>query len=194
MSNLEYKEKFSDNVWFTRKARIQSEKRLLKNHNHSQLLLIYFTLIGAIASIITLKYEYFLGDNTSLILAIFSVIILVLSLIVTNFNFKERSNSFKNNYIELQKLYEELVPLEKANSDSSSLKNKYYKILELCDNHEKIDDICSRVENSKNLYSRKPSLWEYIIYFSYKIGKFFFIISCYVLIPLLFVLYKFCII
>ena len=49
----EYEEKFSDNVWFTRKARIQSEKRLKRNHIHSQLLLIEYTLLASILSVIT---------------------------------------------------------------------------------------------------------------------------------------------
>ena len=101
----EYEEKFSDNVWFTRKARIQSEKRLKRNHIHSQLLLIEYTLLASILSVVTLRYNKILGEDTDILIAVFSIIILVISLVITNLDFNERANSFKINYIQLQEIY-----------------------------------------------------------------------------------------
>ena len=111
----EYEEKFSDNVWFTRKARIQSEKRLKRNHIHSQLLLIEYTLLASILSVVTLRYNKILGEDTDILIAVFSIIILVISLVITNLDFNERANSFKINYIQLQEIYLESKELEKDN-------------------------------------------------------------------------------
>ena len=174
----------SDNIWFTRKARIQSEKRLLTNHTHSQLLLIYYSLWGVGFSIIAIKYDKFLGDDTSILVAIFSVIILVASLVVTNFSFKERSNQFKDNYVKLQELYNNSKKNTNEVEELKEIEKEYYKALKSVENHLNIDDICARVEIATSLSSRHPSVCEICKCYFYKVWKFFTIVSLYAL-PLL---------
>lgn len=181
----EYKEKFSDNIWFTRKARIQSAERLKNSHKHTQLLLIEYTLIVAILSVIVLRYNNLLGSDTDMILAIMSIVILVLSLVITNFDMKERSNKFFNNYVNLQTLYleardvEKIKDLEDAKTEMMSIKEKYKKVLLAVENHLPIDDICVRVENASTLDSRHPSRMEHFKCCWYKAKKFCLYFSLY---------------
>lgn len=168
-----YIEKFSDNIWFTRKARVQSSERLKNDHTHTQLLLVEYTLIGAVLSVIVIRHNKLFGSDTDIMLAIMSIVILVLSLVITNFNMKERSNIFFNNYVQLQLIYLESKEIEKIeNSDMSDVREKYKKALLDVENHTVMDDICARVENAKSLYSRHPTCVEYFKCFGYKTIKF----------------------
>lgn len=167
------KEKFSDKIWFTRKARIQTTIRLKNNHTHSQLLLVWYTLIGAILSVIVLKYDKFLGNDTGVLLAIISIFILVLSLVITNFNMKERSERFYKNHIQLQDLYDKAKDLEIASEegeviDYGDIKLNYQKLQDsINESHTNLDDICARVENSAGLTTRKTTKLEHVKCFLY---------------------------
>ena len=187
----EYEEKFSDNVWFTRKARIQSEKRLRRNHIHSQLLLIEYTLLASILSVVTLRYNKILGEDTDILIAVFSIIILVISLVITNLDFNERANSFKINYIQLQEIYLESKELEKDNKSLVDVRKLYSKALESIENHELIDDIWARVENSSGLKSRKPTKLEYSYYYGYRFCAFVVLLILYIL-PVITISIMFC--
>ncbi|WP_373033925.1 SLATT domain-containing protein [Sulfurovum sp.] len=174
-----YKEKFSDNIWFTRKARIHATERLKKSHEHSQLLLIEYTLLGSILAIIILRHSNLLGEDTDILMTIMSVVILVLSLVITNFDMKERSNMFFKNYIKLQTIYLETLEIEKVNGNLASVKEQYQLALLEVENHLRIDDICIRVDNAKTLYSRKPTFLEYVKCYIYKFCCFTFLTMLY---------------
>ncbi len=48
---------FSDNIWWTKKARIEAEKRLLMYSFQSQVLLLWYSFSGVAASIYHLKKQ-----------------------------------------------------------------------------------------------------------------------------------------
>jgi len=173
--------KLSDNIWFTRKARIQASERLLSNDNHSQILLVIYSIINTCLAVILLKNSSMLGGNTDLALVIMSIVILVTSLFVTTKNFKSRAESFKNHYIELQKLYFEALDAEENNSkeDMVKIRKRYTDLLELSENHNTIDDFVFRVLNKNNLTSRKPTVYEILTAYGYMILRLVTIILLY---------------
>ncbi|HMT94197.1 SLATT domain-containing protein [uncultured Thiothrix sp.] len=173
--------KLSDNIWFTRKARIQASERLLSNDNHSQILLIIYSIINTCLAVILLKDSSMLGGKTDLALVIMSIVILVTSLFVTNKNFKSRAEALKNHYIELQNLYFLALDAEKNEDQEkiNELRAKYTDLLELSENHNTIDDYVFRVFNKSSLTSRKPSKYEIVITLGYKIARLLILIFLY---------------
>ncbi|OCQ24059.1 hypothetical protein A7985_05565 [Pseudoalteromonas luteoviolacea] len=154
-----------DHIWFTRKARIFASERLLSNNKHSQYILIYYSLLNVIISIYSTKYELILGESTSLHLIIMATSILVLSLIVSNMDYKRKALEFKDNYINLQLLLED-------KSIHISLKwKKYCELLKQTDNHAHIDDLMFRVLNRHTLTSRKPMKREIAHVYLYRLAK-----------------------
>lgn len=176
MSNL------SDNIWFTRKARIQTSERLLSNDNHSQIMLIVYSLISLILSIVLLKNTQAIGAYSDMIGVVMSLIITIISLVIGGKNFKGRGLSLKNHYISLQRLYLRAIDAE-ANNDLDKLaiiREEYNNILELEENHHSIDDIVFRVLNRQNLTTRKPNKMEILIAYSYKVIRYATIVFIYI--------------
>jgi hypothetical protein len=151
--------KLSDKIWFTRKARIQSSERLLMNNLHAQSTLILYSLVNVALSIYMLKETNPVGKNSDITLTIISVCILVLSLFISNIDFKGRAEKLKNNYIELQSLYERA---DLADADESKINTEYLKLLSDSENHKTIDDKFFRVTNYKTLSSRQPTIPDFI--------------------------------
>jgi hypothetical protein len=158
--------KFSDNIWFTRKARIQASERLRWNGLHAQLILIVYSLANVGFSIAALKYPDFLSGDSDIALITMSICILVISMFITNIDFKGRSQSFKDNYIKLQLLY------ENSTGDESGCVIAYTELLHECENHQPIDDKFFRVSNSSTLDSRKPTFIEYASVGFYVVTRF----------------------
>jgi len=71
---------FADNVWWTRKARIQTEKRLLSNALQSQVLLLWYSFSGVAVSIYYLKATASNQDLAGVAWVVYSV--LVLSIVI----------------------------------------------------------------------------------------------------------------
>lgn len=179
--NDTYTNRFSDNIWFTRKARIQSEDRLKKQHFHSQLLLVYYTFLAACISIISIKYNHVLGQDTNIIMAIFSIAILVTSLVITTLDFNERSKNFRANYIKLQNIYLRAKAIEKKQEDLTPIQKEYELALSSIENHDKIDDLYARIEAFSTLTSRIPTLKEQRLYKFFKIRYYSFLVIFYTL-------------
>jgi hypothetical protein len=99
------------------------------------------------------------GKNSDITLTIISVCILVLSLFISNIDFKGRAEKLKNNYIELQSLYERA---DLADADESKINTEYLKLLSDSENHKTIDDKFFRVTNYKTLSSRQPTIPDFI--------------------------------
>lgn len=125
---------FSDNVWWTRKARIQAEKRLLSNAFQSQILLLWYSFSGVASAVYYLK-----SDGTSsnpevstIAWLVFSVLVLCISGFINGLSFKERAALIKESYETLNGLYlKSLSP----NSDLPKLGDEYEQILGVCENH-----------------------------------------------------------
>ena len=53
-----------DNIWFTYKARINAHHRLEWLEKHSQFILVWYAILSAILSIVTIRFPTVLGSNT----------------------------------------------------------------------------------------------------------------------------------
>lgn len=125
---------FSDNVWWTRKARIQAEKRLLSNAFQSQILLLWYSFSGVASAI----YYLNLGESSSnpglngIAWVVFSVLVLCISGFINGLSFKERAGLIKECYETLNGLYHK-SKVEGANL--FQLNSEYDQILGVCENH-----------------------------------------------------------
>lgn len=129
---------FSDNVWWTRKARIQAEKRLLANSFQSQLLLLWYSFFGVAASIYYLKVDNqsALNNLSGISWVVYSVLVLCMSGFISGLSFKERAGLIKESYEALQLIY------QRSRSDSFEIDviaKDYEEILSLCENHNDHD-------------------------------------------------------
>lgn len=131
---------FSDKIWWTRKARIQTEKRLLNNALHANLLLLWYSFCSAASAIYYLNTN---NDNTTHDLvgvswAIFSVLVLCIAGFINGLTYKERAGQVKVCYEDLNKLYKRVLDQAK-DSDISHLSVEYEQILGVCENHSELD-------------------------------------------------------
>jgi hypothetical protein len=129
---------FSDNVWWTRKARIQAEKRLLSNAFQSQLLLLWYSFFGVAVSIFYLKFTPSPGqeDLAGISWIVYSVLVLSISGFIAGLSFKERSGLIKESYETLNTFY------HKANENDADIEQisaEYEQIMGLCENHTDYD-------------------------------------------------------
>lgn len=138
---------FSNNVWWTRKARIQTEKRLLSNAFQSQLILLWYTFFGVAVSIYYLKIS---SDNdvAGVSWVIYSVLCLSISGFIAGLSFKERAGLVKESYETLQVLYLKAKSIKESDEqsancinpdDKSQLANEYSNVMGLCENHTDFD-------------------------------------------------------
>lgn len=122
---------FSDNIWWTRKARIQTEKRLLANAFQSQILLLWYSFASVAASIFYLKV-----DDTDHLAGVswvvFSVLVLCISGFINGLSFKERAGLVKECYETLNGLYQRARPND---ADIDALAQEYEQVLGVCENH-----------------------------------------------------------
>nr|WP_170930271.1 SLATT domain-containing protein [Pseudomonas sp. B35(2017)] len=149
-----------DKVWFTYKARIQAHKRLEWLDFHSQMLLVWYAILSTILGVLTIRYSHIIGPDTDVMAAVLSVALLGVSLAVTNRDFRGRAMAMRNNYLQLQNLYNVLVVEEAAKTPPTPPQiSKYGDLLAECENHREIDDRVARVFAS-NLSSRHPTKYE----------------------------------
>lgn len=156
--SLQMEKSLRDNIWFTYKARIQGNKRLVWLDFHSQLLLMWYAILSATLGVLTIRQSTLLGPNTDILATILSIALLGVSLTVTNRDFRVRAMLMRSSYLQLQRLYLDIP----ANTQPSKEQvNKYYEILAESENHNEIDDKIARVF-SQGLTSRKPTSFEKI--------------------------------
>lgn len=129
---------FSDNVWWTRKARIQAEKRLLSNAFQSQLLLLWYSFFGVAVSIYYLKFTPSAGqeDLAGISWIVYSVLVLSLSGFIAGLSFKERASLIKESYETLNTFYHKA---KEDNADIEKISAEYEQIMGLCENHTDYD-------------------------------------------------------
>ncbi|KQG03248.1 hypothetical protein APC29_09160, partial [Acinetobacter pittii] len=125
----------ADNVWWTRKAKIENEARLLKYDFHGQILLLWYSFFSVAMSILTLNESSFLksiiqnGEVDAKLLVVFSVLSLFVSTFVISQNFKERAAKIKFCYEQLKILYVKLIDNENINDIEKKLFEEYENIL-----------------------------------------------------------------
>ncbi|EFC2019800.1 SLATT domain-containing protein [Escherichia coli] len=170
-----------DNIWFTYKARIQAHHRLEWLEKHSQFILVWYAILSAVLSIVTLRFPKVLGDNTDIVAAILSVALLGISLIVSNLDFRGRAIAMRRNYIALQRLYFDITTSQQLSLEQ---KEKYFNLLNEVENHRDIDDKISRV-TQVGLKTRIPTQKEKIIVILWILLRIFITATLYIL-PLIY--------
>ncbi|WP_170956334.1 SLATT domain-containing protein [Kosakonia sacchari] len=125
---------FSNQIWWTKKARIKAEKRLLRMDAISQSLLLWYSFFLVAYSIITLVVKVASLTETAIMVAL-SVLVLLLTLYVNNMRFKERAMLMKQCYEQLGLIYGAIG----SSSDIDSLKKEFHSILSISENHKEID-------------------------------------------------------
>ncbi|NIY94257.1 SLATT domain-containing protein [Vibrio diazotrophicus] len=158
-----------DSIWWTRKAWINAERRLLLCAHWSNISLFWFSLCGVFASVLLLGEEK--PEVISKVFICFSVFVFCVSLFTSLGRYKERANEFKQGYIELQQLY---IDVKSKSAPSEDDINNYSKILHSCENHSSLDFINAKVEAYKNTTDKKDltitaGTMDFIIYYSIKI-------------------------
>lgn len=178
-----------DNIWWTRKARIVTERRLLSNAFHAQVLLLWYSFSGVAASIYYLPKANAGNDLAGITWIIFSVLVLALSGFINGLTFKERAGLIKECYETLKELYETAKAGKLSEED---LNSRYKQILEMCENHSDNDYYTAMCEaylthpnpsDPKTGLNRKPTKYIWWRWGSSKIGRFF-IKAIFYLIPL----------
>lgn len=165
--------KLHDKIWITRRARIQTEKRLLSNAFHSQLLLLWYSFFSVAAAI------YFLTDSPdqsqNVIWVVFSVLVLLMSGYTQGFSYKKRAAEVKLCYENLDKLY---MKAENQQTAEESLYDKYKAILDSCENHtigDFYEAICVEYLNSSNLgrknLTKTPNFYIWICFILNRVWK-----------------------
>jgi hypothetical protein len=151
--------KLRDNIWFTRKAWINAEKRLLNNDLHAQFLLVAYSIYSIALSVIVLKVPMIEADVSSVFSISLSVGILGASLFLATRSFKDRASAFKASYISLQELALRLdqidwaITLKEKKSLYLAATKEYTDILKSTENHSEFDDLYARF-TAKNLTTR----------------------------------------
>ncbi|KXO85513.1 hypothetical protein AYK86_04750 [Acinetobacter venetianus] len=187
--------KKADNVWWTRKAKIENEARLLRYDFQGQILLLWYSFFSVAMSILTLNESDFLTritSNSSIdskLLVVFSVLSLFVSTFVISQNFKERAAKIKESYEQLQHLYEKLKENENSEDIQRNLFEEYEIILKNSENHLEKDYITAKVNcylsaDDKKKISPHPTTYDFFRY-SYNKSIYYVIISLMYLFPIL---------
>jgi hypothetical protein len=143
-----------DKIWFTYKARIQAHIRLSWLELHSQLLLVWYAILSAGLAVVTVRYPQALGKDTDVLSAVLSIALMGISLAVANRDFRGRSIAMRQNYLELQRLYDRTAP-PVAFGDLDL--QQYHNLLSAVENHTEIDDKLFRTMHAASLSTRIPS-------------------------------------
>ncbi|MFA0447851.1 SLATT domain-containing protein [Vibrio breoganii] len=136
---------FSDDIWWTRKARIQTEKRLLSSAHQSQLLLLWYSFSAVAVSIYYLKFASADNDFAGVAWVIYSILPLTMSGYLAGRSFKERSSQIKECYEALKSVEQKVKKLESlpvgaaTQEDWESIREEYRVLLGLCENHTDSD-------------------------------------------------------
>ncbi len=170
----------ADNVWWTRKAKIENEARLLKYDFHGQILLLWYSFFSVAMSILTLNESSFLksiiqnGEVDAKLLVVFSVLSLFVSTFVISQNFKERAAKIKFCYEQLKILYVKLIDNENINDIEKKLFEEYENILKSCENNLEKDYITAKVNlflsvKDKNKVNPHPTGYDFLRFYCNKI-------------------------
>jgi hypothetical protein len=167
-----------DRIWFTRIARIYSEKRLLRNEFHSQLLLMVYSVYSIALSVTLLKYRPISDDAGAVFGIILSVTLFGLSFHLSARGFSARAQRFKETYTRLHELLGRL-DLAECQPDPTALQNaielvqtEYRTAVAGSENHTTMDDRCARFLAGKGLTSRRLTRWDRICVFGYSAGRY----------------------
>ncbi len=183
----------SDRIWITRKARINTEKRLQSSSFLSEALMTSYSLLLVALSI----WNFAKPDaNVNMLLILSSVGVLALSIFLSAQKFKDRALSMRNCYVRLDELYLKAKRAEDAKNQEEieRLETSYHDILLMSENHSDFDFLCMRysLRKDQNITTSPFTTTDYINFIFQKLGRSFCNIF-YFLIPfILMILWNLC--
>jgi len=127
----------------TRRARINSEQRLLLYSSLFKFLLPYYSVFSLGLAIYLYKNPA--SSSLDFLGIILSILILVFSLLITTLNFNYRAEKYRECYIKLKVLLSKFQTLKSGNEyeiareEFISYSNEYQENLALSENHKPID-------------------------------------------------------
>ncbi|HCU0915104.1 TPA: SLATT domain-containing protein, partial [Proteus mirabilis] len=132
-------------VWWTRKAKIKAERRLLNLDYYSQFILLWYSSFLVCYSIYSLVKPA--ENNTeSVIMVALSVLVLIVTLYNSNMNYKGRATLIKQCYEKLSTIETESL----IKDDVVELNKKYQSILTTTENHLDRDFIKAIIDEYDN--------------------------------------------
>lgn len=126
----------SDRIWWTRKARIEAEQRLLRMSFHFNLLLFYYSAFSVGTSVYYFKFAP-KSEYINFVWVLFSILIFCIQCLSSGFQLNRRAGLLKE-------CYEALGNLEqKCNKASEGeliqIGENFTLILRSCENHQSLD-------------------------------------------------------
>lgn len=141
-----------DKIWITKKSRMESEARMKRNANLANTVVAYYTFFVLSFSIWALVLD--VTKKSTLIVNVAAVIASVglfgVSLLISTFNYVEKSFQYKHSYLSLDELEHKISHFKRCiptlNDDQKlnelySLELEYNNILTKTENHDNIDYI-----------------------------------------------------
>lgn len=141
-------DKFKNQVWTTRQARIKAEKRLENKEMFIQFVNIYYSCFTIIFSLVS----YVLANEwLNLISLIMTISLLVVILFFNSMKYKDTARQFMENYTQLQKIEFELQFLTVNNIEKvRDLQMQYCDLMNAYNNHISFDYYCAVAEFDKD--------------------------------------------
>ncbi|MGQ4650604.1 SLATT domain-containing protein [Lyngbya aestuarii] len=126
----------SDRIWWTRKARIEAEQRLLWTSFHANLILFYYSAFSVGTSVYYFKFAP-KSEYINFVWILFSILIFCIQCFSSGFQLNRRAGLLKE-------CYEALGNLEqKCNKASEGeliqIREDFTLLLRSCENHESLD-------------------------------------------------------
>lgn len=160
----ELKSKLVNNIWTTRKCRINASERLLRSAKFVEFLNVYYSIFLIILSLFSLIKH---NDNFSLVSIILSIILTISIIYANATGLRDRSTALKQNYIDLQILLDQLFLMETPNNQKEllSISEKYAELLKMSENHLSIDFYKLKSTSSDESLTMNKKEWvEYILF------------------------------
>jgi hypothetical protein len=175
-----------DRVWETRKARINTEKRLLTYGIICDCLIPWISANLITINIIPKFSKY---QNLNILSFSLSIIILVISIIISSRQFGVRASNMKSHYIELNKLLSKI----KQSKNDYEYDSEYNTLLNQVENHSTMDYLKVMIEmkdKSETISTiPKPTKFDIIHYYFSKLIFYSLIVLLFIipLIPYIFI-------
>jgi uncharacterized membrane protein len=154
-------------VYFTRKARIITSKRLKNYDTLCQILNVYYSAVLVALSIWSIVFASDLRLVSFLIL-VFSLAQTMFSIFYSSRNFQERYTNIKSHYINLDKFYNKITQITNNEFEDKNIRlqifEEYSDLLEMVENHSDFDYLTSRMYSDERvLIQRKTKFYFYFI-------------------------------
>lgn len=171
-----------DKIWWTRKSKIQTERRLLSNDFQSQLILLWYAFFSVAISIyyLIIKSASTVAPGVWVVLSVFS---LVASGFISGLGYKSRASLIKECYEKLDSLYYEVRKSANDSEKLGELSERYRAILSLCENHSDLDYRAARCEmhfSGDRGFAPQVGFYDYLRWGGYKVVRWLFLLVIYI--------------